>query len=78
MYLPKVGDHVKATRKTKSSTMFNWVLGPVVEAGADSCRIMTNIGKGPEIEGDFILPYEEFEFRFIYRNDGKQRKDFEV
>lgn len=67
-YVPVVGDHVCARRKSKSAVRPRTVVGPVVEAGADQCRIVTN--RGTDIEGDFTLPYGEWAFQFICGPDG--------
>mgnify|MGYP001268874706 FL=1 len=64
-YIPMAGDAAVARRKVKSRTNYNTVMGPVIEAGPEACRIITN--KGTSCEGDFQLFYTDWAFQFLHK-----------
>jgi len=64
LYIPKLGDSVGAKRKDKSISP-KMIVGPVTEVYTDACRIVTN--PGTEIEGNFYLPYSDWDFQFLFK-----------
>jgi len=68
-YIPQVGDSVGARRKVKSSIYANTIVGPVIETWPNACRIVTN--KGTDIEGDFQLFYNDWNFQFLHKTNAE-------
>ena len=63
-HTPKIGDSVAARRKPKSKLYHNLVIGPVVDVWDNACRVITN--SGDDIEGDFRLCFNEWDFQFLH------------
>jgi len=64
-YMPKIGDHVSASRKIELATPPKIIVGPVTEVSENTCRIITNAGD-KEIEGNFLLNYSDWKFQFLF------------
>lgn len=76
MYIPKVGDSAVARRKIKSTTSPNTICGPVVESFDNYCRIITN--EGTEIESNFILYFNEYNFQFLHLTKDSFGDEYEI
>lgn len=63
-YTPQVGHSVAARRKVPSKIYDNLIVGPVVGAGENVCRIVTNAGT--PIEGDFQFFFSDWNFQFLH------------
>jgi len=68
-YVPKVGDSIAATRKFKSSIYHNhnFIVGHVVEVWSNTCQIIIN--QGTEIEDDFRLYFDDWNFQFLHKTN---------
>jgi hypothetical protein len=67
MYIPAVGDSVCGRKKIKITNGINMVVGPIVEADGNYCRIVTN--KGTKTEGDFRLNIKDWTFQFLHKTN---------
>jgi hypothetical protein len=69
MYEPQVGHSVSARRKSSTGVKGNLVIGPVASRCTESCTI-TNNAEYPELCATFVLPFSEWDFRFLHLTEG--------